>query len=77
MSERKSTNHAFILRLWREDDENGGIWRGWIQHVGSGEKRYLHSQEEILAFVHQHTAFGSEAVEEEESLVVGDGKSEG
>ena len=68
MPDRKSTSQSFVLRLWYEDDENGGTWRGWIQHAGSGEKRYLHSPEEILAFLQQHTAFDIETVVMEDSL---------
>ena len=55
MSGRKSTNQSFILRLWREDDEeDSGIWRGWIQHVGSGEEVFVQSLADFLAFVEQH-----------------------
>ena len=54
MSGRKSTNQSFILRLWREDEEDSGIWRGWIQHVGSGEAVFVQNLADFLAFIEQH-----------------------
>lgn len=72
MPARKQTHHAFILRLWYEDDENRGTWRGWIQHVGSGEKRYLRSQEDILDFLQQHTTSDIAAIVEDDSSTPGE-----
>ena len=55
MSGRKPTNQAFVLRLWREDNEaDSGIWRGWIQHVGSGEKVFVQNLPDFLDFIEQH-----------------------
>ena len=54
MSGRKPINQSFILRLWREDDENGGIWRGWIQHVGSGDEVFVQNLADFLDFIEQH-----------------------
>lgn len=44
----------FIVRIWREPREIEGAgpeWRGVIEHVGSGERRYLKDLGEITAFV--------------------------
>jgi hypothetical protein len=46
--------HVFILRMWAEPREIPGEtpeWRGLIEHVPSGERRYLKDPVEILAFV--------------------------
>lgn len=36
--------HAFIVRIWREPreiDDAASEWRGMIEHVESGERRYF------------------------------------
>ena len=56
MSARKPTNHAFVLRLWREDDDDDDkIWRGWIQHVGTGEATTIQDGETLLHFIERWT----------------------
>ena len=55
MSGRKPSNQAFVLRLWCEDDaDECGIWRGWIQHVGSGEKVFVQTLADFLNFIERH-----------------------
>jgi hypothetical protein len=44
MKSFEAGSHSFILRLWLEPREIAGEepeWRAVIEHVGSGEKRYL------------------------------------
>ena len=52
------TNHrnSFVLRIWREEEDGREqcIWRGWVQHVNSGERRYLQSTEELVHFIENH-----------------------
>lgn len=46
--------HSFVVKIWREepaDDHKEGRWRGHITHVPSGERRYLKSLNEIVAFM--------------------------
>ena len=46
--------HSFIVKIWLEEPGLGGRrgkWRGYITHVPSGERRYLESLNEILAFM--------------------------
>jgi putative component of toxin-antitoxin plasmid stabilization module len=48
------TTHAFIVRIWvehglRKDAEP--IWRGVIEHVGSGERAYFDKLEQIALHV--------------------------
>lgn len=46
--------HSFIVRIWREPREIEGSapeWRGTIEHVSSGQRRYFNNLDEIAAFV--------------------------
>lgn len=46
---------SFIVRIWWEeaDDEPSGrrLWRGWVQHVRSGEATYIQDLEGLLSFL--------------------------
>jgi len=45
---------AFIVRIWIEQREVAGApvpWRGSIEHVASGESRYVTNLDEITGFV--------------------------
>jgi len=48
---------SFLLRLWREPQPeseggaSGGDWLVQIEHIPSGEKRYLASLEDCFAFI--------------------------
>jgi hypothetical protein len=46
--------HTFIARFWLEPRELKGkkpIWRGMIEHVASGQRKYLEDLEEIKNFI--------------------------
>lgn len=49
--------NSFILRIWWEveNDRNQKVWRGWIQHVPSGETTYIQNVEGLLYFIEQWT----------------------
>jgi hypothetical protein len=54
MTSLEKHTHVFILRVWREAREIEGAtpeWRGMIEHVPSGERRYVQSLDSILAFI--------------------------
>ncbi|NOX63096.1 MAG: hypothetical protein GXP42_14315 [Chloroflexi bacterium] len=47
-----ASRDTFVLRIWREDDEAGHRpWRGWVQHVQSGDECYVNSIHELLRFI--------------------------
>ncbi len=49
--------HVFIVRFWRETREIPGAkaeWRGVVEHVPSGERRYAKNLSEIMTFVAQY-----------------------
>jgi len=55
--------HSFVVRIWREEKNPAGTattWRGSIQHVGQGERRYFVDLGEIGRYIHQHVAWASE-----------------
>ena len=33
--------HSFVIRLWPENHRLETNWRGWVQHVQSGQKHYF------------------------------------
>jgi hypothetical protein len=41
--------HSFLIRLWREHHltEDPSEWRGWIDHVQSGQRHYFRDTHEI------------------------------
>jgi len=52
MDERTTQRHAFVVRLWQEEDVP---WRGWVQHAGSQEQAYIQSLPELVDFIQHHT----------------------
>ncbi len=53
-SEKRST---FVFKIWREEDSvrEQSVWRGWVQHVHSGDRRYLQSTQELIQFIEKYT----------------------
>lgn len=45
--------HLFVVRLWREPHagEIDGEWRGFVEHVGTKEKRYFRDATTIAALL--------------------------
>jgi hypothetical protein len=49
--------HSFVLRIWRENREDpAGVaeWRGWVDHVQSGERTYFRDLAEISRVISHH-----------------------
>jgi len=51
--------HTFLIRIWREpgpfSTEAQGNWRAHIQHVPSGESRYVDDITSLITFFEQWT----------------------
>ena len=50
----KEKSHTFILRIWIEPREIEGAvaeWRGVVEHVDSGQRKYLNDLDQIMAFI--------------------------
>ena len=42
----------FVVRIWFEPSAaTGDAWRGCVEHVPSGSRRYFAALDELLAFV--------------------------
>ena len=49
---KQNDGNSFVLRLWLEPaSEDSPEWRWQVQHVQSGEQRYLRSLTDILDFI--------------------------
>ena len=54
MTALEETTHSFVVRIWCEPREIAHApikWRGAVQHVPSGEQRYIENLQDILAFI--------------------------
>lgn len=59
--------HSFIVRIWREPREILGAraqWRGLIEHVASGQRRYVNDLAGLETFILKY--IGEMGVEMEE-----------
>lgn len=47
--------HLFIVRIWREPSDvlNAEEWRGQVEHVASGQRRYFTHLEDLDQFILQ------------------------
>ncbi len=54
MDYSEESDHAFIIRIWKEKREIQGAspaWRGVIEHVPTGKRRYLQNLAHIITFI--------------------------
>lgn len=57
MASPNEETHAFILRFWLEPRTTEGvepIWRGVIEHVPTGQRRYVKDVDELVLFFISH-----------------------
>ncbi len=57
VNQNQVTSHTFIARFWlepREIKDAKPIWRGVVEHVASGQRRYLEDLDEIKGFIDNH-----------------------
>ena len=45
--------HSFVVRIWREVGHNQ--WRGWVQHIRTGDERLVEEMDQLLAFIECRT----------------------
>lgn len=46
--------HSFIVHVWMEkraSNVEGELWRGYVTHVATGRRHYVHSMSEIPVFI--------------------------
>lgn len=66
MTSFEESSHAYILRFWREPREIQDAepeWRGVIEHVRTGDRRYLRGLDGILDFIAWHLGNTTSGVE--------------
>ena len=55
----ESHSHAFVVKIWLEeepDDEQPGLWRGYIFDVEERQRHYLSSLADVPAFLAPYLA---------------------
>lgn len=46
------SEHLFVVRVWQEPEQvKSGEWRGSIEHVGSGQRLYFVSLDDLNDFI--------------------------
>jgi hypothetical protein len=58
MSNNLQHYHAYLLRLWR--DENGMPWRATLQNPHTGEQEGFASVDQLIAFIRNKTETGED-----------------
>jgi hypothetical protein len=53
MEQKTAHRDTFIVRIWRE--EGSPEWKGWVQHVRTGDSAPVHSLDELVAFIECRT----------------------
>ena len=51
---KNETEHSFIVRFWLERTRSNGVapeWRGVVEHVQNGRRRYFRNPDDIIAFI--------------------------
>jgi hypothetical protein len=72
-----SATCTFVLRLRREWGEDGHVWRGWIEHLPSGERAAVQDWEGVEAFVRRFgvgVEGGGRSVDREPALSAAKGR---
>jgi hypothetical protein len=54
MINRQAQRESFILRIWREKGQSE--WKGWVQHIHSGDSAPLESLQELMPYLERWTA---------------------
>lgn len=52
---------SYLLRLWRESDEESPVWRASLKSSRTGEKVGFGSLDELFAFLQRETGIVSNA----------------
>lgn len=43
--------HSFVIRVWqenRDDVTDTAVWRGWVDHIPSGQRHYFQEVEHLI-----------------------------
>lgn len=53
MSQEQPEYLSYLLRLWRENDEDRPVWRASLKQVQTGEQAGFTSLEELFGFLRE------------------------
>jgi hypothetical protein len=54
MARFEQETHSFVIRLWRENRELPGataVWRGWVEHIPTGQRHYFQDSKRLYDIV--------------------------
>jgi len=51
---------AYMLRLWRVDDDPRLVWRASVESPHSGERRAFANLQDLFSFLHERTEITSD-----------------
>lgn len=54
MANRQAQRESFVVRIWRGKGQRE--WKGWVQHVRSGDSAALQNLQELMTFLERWTA---------------------
>jgi len=63
MADFEREAHSFVIRIWKEPAGKTGEWRGWINHVQSGQRHYFRDPTAISPIISDYLHDQQEAVE--------------
>ena len=50
----QAQRESFIVRIWWEQGQPE--WRGWVQHICSGDSASLHNLQDLIAYLERWTS---------------------
>ncbi|MBP1468355.1 hypothetical protein EYB53_021770 [Candidatus Chloroploca sp. M-50] len=57
MEPLETRTHSFIVKIWREQTDEAtkkALWRGYITHIPSGERRYVRRLADVTDVIQQY-----------------------
>lgn len=59
MTPLRQSQSSFVIRIWWEQADDASadhsVWRGWVQHIRSGETVHVQDLEGLLDFIERWT----------------------
>ena len=59
----ENQTHSFIVRIWRESDEEIVTWRGLIEDIGQNDRLYFYDLDSITNFIRNQIGNETEKVD--------------
>lgn len=65
MEAAQRTYLSYLLRLWREERGDEGVWRASLESVQTGEQRHFVDEDHLFAYLMQQMGLPARSVERE------------